>query len=116
MIFFAINEDKLQQDITKKYHDLFSQYTIIRIPDSFILENADSLAKTFECYWNDLNTHGKGLNYYGITLLKPEQINDFETAILNCNKTKRNQKSVAKLMRLCDIAKKHNKLIVHIGI
>ena len=87
-----------------------NKYSCIAVDDNFIepilidLQNVD-------CYWHTLQISGKGLAYYGITLIPPESMDILIKVLLLQDKLE-----YTDLISLVNQAKEENKYIIHFGI
>lgn len=86
------------------------KYNCITIHDDFIEPCMIDL-QGLDCYWHTLQKPGKGLAYYGITLIPPQSM-DVLIRIL----TSRNRKELIPLITLINKAKENRKYIIHFGI
>lgn len=86
------------------------KYNCITIHDDFIEPCMIDL-QGLDCYWHTLQKPGKGLAYYGITLIPPQSM-DVLIRIL----TSQNRKELIPLITLINKAKENRKYIIHFGI
>ena len=96
-------------------HDLFEtyepeKYNCISINDDYIepimadINNAD-------CYWHTLQRPGKGLAYYGVTLIPPSSMG----ALIDIFE-QQNKQEYSPLIALAKKAQKDGNFIIHFGI
>lgn len=88
----------------------YHKYNCIKIDDDFIEPILIDL-QGIDCYWHTIQISGKGLAYYGITLIPPESM-DALTNILSVQ----NKIEYIDLIFLINKAKEENKYIIHFGI
>lgn len=84
------------------------KYACISIEDCY-LENIVSALERIELYWHTIDVRGKGLAYYGITLIPPESMLDFISVIKNINE-------LFELKSLMQKAYNEHKWIIHYGL
>ena len=87
-----------------------NKYECISINDTYIQPILKDLS-TLDCYWHKLNIQGKGLAYYGITLIPPKSMDRF-IKILSQN----NSVEYYQLIDLLKLAIQLDKYIIHFGI
>ena len=98
------------------YEEQFDEYdsnkynNCIWIDDNFIEPILMDL-ESIDCYWHTLKVAGKGIAYYGITLIPPQSMNKFKNILLLQDKIE-----YADLISLINKAEEENKYIIHFGI
>ncbi|MDF2843970.1 MAG: hypothetical protein K0R00_2396 [Herbinix sp.] len=65
--------------------------------------------KIIDFYWHSIDVPGKGLAYWGITLIPPETLNPMIDIIFN-------NTELLLLKELLYSAKRDNKFVIHFGI
>ena len=93
-----------------KYYDEYEpwKYTCISVDD----DDLTSIIERISCidfYWHTLSAKGKGLAYYGITLIPPDSLKAFIDAIADIPK-------LGELKKLLEEALDQNKWMIHYGI
>ena len=75
------------QPMNKERFDEYepNKYDCIVVDDNFIEPILIDLQK-LDCYWHTLQNPGKGLAYYGITLIPPDSLKAFIDAIADIPK------------------------------
>lgn len=86
------------------------KYNCISIHDDLIEPILLDL-NILDCYWHTLQIKGKGLAYYGITLIPPKSMDKFIEILSKKNSVEYNQ-----LITLLKQAKQIDKYIIHFGI
>ena len=91
-------------------YDVYSpqKYNCITVDDD-CLEDIVANFNDIDFYWHSLDVPGKGIAYYGITLIPPVSMQEFISVI----------KNVPELSELKALAKKayaENKWIIHFGL
>lgn len=84
------------------------KYDCIFISDEFI-EPLLSELLDIDFYWHSIDVHGKGLAYFGITLIPPESLDSLINIIFNIA-------DLSLLKELLMKAKADNKFVIHFGI
>ena len=84
------------------------KYNCITIDDAFIEPLLPELSD-IDFYWHTIDIPGKGLAYYGITLIPPESLNSMIDKISNIT-------NLSLLKQLLIIAINDNKFVIHIGM
>lgn len=98
------------------YEDRFDEYYLnkydncILVDDDFIEPILIDL-QSLDCYWNTIKVEGKGIAYYGITLIPPQSMDKFKNILLLQGKVE-----YTNLISLINRAKEDNKYIIHFGI
>ena len=100
------------QPMNKERFDEYepNKYDCIVVDDNFIEPILTDLQKV-DCYWHTLQISGKGLAYYGITLIPPQSMDKFKNILLLQDKIE-----YIDLISLINIVKEGNKYIIHFGI
>ena len=103
----------MQRDPTNK--DRFDayepqKYNCIIVDDDAIEPILVDLTN-MECYWHTLQRPGKGLAYYGITLIPPKSMDTFIRVLYSQSEVK-----YISLIFLANRAKENNRYIIHFGI
>lgn len=100
------------QPMNKERFDEYepNKYDCIVVDDNFIEPILIDLQK-LDCYWHTLQNPGKGLAYYGITLIPPQSMDKFKNILLLQDKIE-----YIDLISLINIVKEGNKYIIHFGI
>lgn len=84
------------------------KYNCISVPDDVIVSLQEPLSDiTF--FWHTVDIQGKGLAYYGVTLLSPSMIEKLLQVIKDIP-------AVAALTELLKKALSENKYVIHFGI
>jgi hypothetical protein len=96
----------------KKRFDRYEpqKYNCIRIDDNLIepiLVKLDSV----DCYYHTLQKPGKGLDYFGITLIPPNSMNEFIKVL-----SSQNEIDLIPLISMVKQAEQSGKFIIHFGI
>ena len=104
----AADTDKWRK--SGKYYDEYEpwKYTCISVDD----DDLTSIIERISCidfYWHTLSAKGKGLAYYGITLIPPDSLKAFIDAIADIPK-------LCELKKLLEEALDQNKWMIHYGI
>lgn len=86
------------------------KYHCIEIHDDFIEAILMDLANV-PCYWHTLQVLGKGLAYYGITLIPPQSMELLIQILVSQPQSNYND-----LIYLANQAKQENKYMIHFGI
>ncbi len=84
------------------------KYNCISINDDFIEPLLTELLN-IDFYWPTIDVHGKGLAYFGITLIPPESLDSLINVIYNIA-------DLSLLKELLMKAKSDNKFVIHFGI
>lgn len=84
------------------------KYCCISVDDEYI-ENITCDLDNIDFYWHTIDKAGKGLAYFGITLIPPKSINSIIKVIDN-------KKEFNELKILLLKAKTENKFVIHYGI
>ena len=97
-----------------KAYELFEtyepeKYNCISINDDYI-ELIMAAINKIDCYWHTLQRPGKGLAYYGVTLIPPQSMADF-VDIWECKK-----QEYYPLISLVKKAQEGGNFIIHFGI
>jgi hypothetical protein len=85
-----------------------AKYNCITIDDAFIEPLLPQLSD-IDFYWHSIDVPGKGLAYWGITLIPPETLNPMIDIIFN-------NTELLLLKELLYSAKRDNKFVIHFGI
>lgn len=99
----SINNERFDEYEPNKYH-------CIVIDDDFIEPILIDL-QNVTCYWHTLQALGRGIAYYGITLIPPESM-DLLIQILSLQ----DKLEYTDLISLANQVKQENKYIIHFGI
>ena len=86
------------------------KYECISVDDKD-LEGVVERLSSIDFYWHTLSVKGKGLAYYGITLIPPESMDILIKILLLQDKLE-----YTDLISLVNQAKEENKYIIHFGI
>lgn len=84
------------------------KYACIFVDDDYI-ENIAAKLSLFDFYWHTLSAKGKGLAYYGITLIPPSLHNTFIKVI-------EREVDLSELKKLFEKAREEKKWVIHYGI
>lgn len=84
------------------------KYNCISINDEFIEPLLAELLN-IDFYWHTIDVPGKGLEYFGITLIPPESLDSLMNVIFNIA-------DLSLLKELLMKAKADNKFVIHFGI
>jgi hypothetical protein len=84
------------------------KYNCIPVDDDFIEPILSELAD-IDFYWHTVDIPGKGLAYWGITLLPPKSLDSVIDIIINITE-------LSLLMELLLKAKDENNYVIHFGI
>ena len=84
------------------------KYACISVDDVY-LEGIGERILSVDFYWHTLSAKGKGLAYYGITLIPPDSLKAFIDAIADIPK-------LCELKKLLEEALDQNKWMIHYGI
>lgn len=84
------------------------KYNCISINDDFIEPLLSELSEV-DVYWHTIDVHGKGLAYWGITLIPPEALDSMIDIIIIITE-------LTSLRQLLVKAKVDNKYVIHFGI
>lgn len=106
---FGIMEN---ETINKEGFDEYEphKYNCIEVDDELIEPILIDL-QSVDCYWNTLQIKGKGLAYYGVTLIPPKSMNRLVDILSLQDKLE-----YIALISLVNKAKEENKYIIHFGI
>jgi hypothetical protein len=107
--FIAIKRSQIPNEID---FSLTHRYPCTVLPDEIIFHNMNDFKVGFKTCFNDLKSINEGLNYYGVTIILNEDINQFISVLL---KHKR-WRSVKTLIEFCNTAKEDELDIIHFGI
>ena len=107
--FVAANPEEITNDIS---YDFLKNRQHIDIPDDLVLDHMEQFTSFFNGQWNYIGNVRQGINYYGITIILNEDINDF---LVSISKIKENS-NILQLQQLCQLAKVHGQVIVHFGV
>ena len=93
-----------------KYYDEYEpwKYECISVDDKD-LEGVVERLSSIDFYWHTLSVKGKGLAYYGVTLVPPDSLKAFIDAIADIPK-------LCELKKLLEEALDQNKWMIHYGI
>ena len=106
--FGIMQKEPMSKELFNTYKP--KKYNCIVIDDVFIESILIDLQK-LDCYWHTLQNPGKGLAYYGITLIPPESMDILIKVLLLQDKLE-----YTDLISLVNQAKEENKYIIHFGI
>ena len=96
--------------VSVKRYDKYEpqKYSCISIEDEYIEHIAVEL-QSVDFYWHTLSVKGKGLAYWGITLIPPSSLKDFIKII-------EKDPVLSELTELLEKALDENKWVIHFGI
>lgn len=100
-------------DVVPKNTENFEKYEpqkfhCISVHDDYIEPLLEEFSK-IQCYWHSLSKREKGLAYCGISLIPPESMQEFISAI-------EKQICLTELKNLLEKARQENKFVIHFGI
>ena len=107
--FIALKRDQIPYEIT---FELTRHHECVVLPDEIILHNMNDFSLGFTSHWNTQDNKNEGLNYYGITIINNEELDQFIEAL----KKHKRWKSVKELIRFCESAKANSLDVIHFGI
>lgn len=84
------------------------KYTCISVDDDDLANIVERL-NTIDFYWHTLSDKGKGLAYYGVTLIPPDSLKAFIAAIEDIPE-------LCKLKKLLEEALDQNKWMIYYGL
>lgn len=93
----------------KRYEEYEPEkYSCISVDDDYI---GDIVAKLndIDFYWHILDVKGKGIAYYGVTLIPPDSIKSFINVI-------ENNTGLSELIELAEKASSDSKWMIHFGL
>ena len=85
---------------------------VVFVEDELILDNFHIFNDGFNSHWFCIRNVDKGLNYYGVTLIMAEDLNDF----LKTLKSVERHSTIRELIELTKLAIKNKENIVHFGV
>ena len=104
---FGIMMDAPQQG--KRYDEYEPwKYTCISVDDAY-LEGVVERLSSIDFYWHTLSVKGKGLAYYGVTLVPPCSLKAFIDVIAD-------NSELSELKKLLEKALNNNKWVIHYGL
>ena len=104
---FGIMMDAPQQG--KRYDEYEPwKYTCISVDDAY-LEGIVERLSSIDFYWHTLSVKGKGLAYYGVTLVPPCSLKAFIDVIAD-------NSELSELKKLLENALSNNKWVIHYGL
>lgn len=93
----------------KRYDEYEPQkYNCISIDDDYLEDVVGNFAH-LDLYWHTLEVKGKGIAYYGVTLIPPCSIQSFIEVIKDIS-------ALSELKELSEKALKENRWIIHFGL
>lgn len=104
---FGIMENAPKQG--KRYDKYEPQkYNCISVNDDYLEEIVTNFSH-IDLYWHTLDVKGKGIAYWGITLILPCSIQSFIDVIKDIS-------ALSELKELSEKAQKENRWIIHFGL
>lgn len=93
----------------KRYEEYEPEkYSCISVDDDYIEDIAANFKDT-DFYWHTLDVKGKGIAYWGVTLIPPDSIKSFINAI-------EGNSDLSELVELAEKAGRESKWMIHFGL
>lgn len=112
--FFCCNFNELPKNKESIINDFFRlkiQKDIVSINDDIVLKYSSLFSKGFKTLDYSLNNLREGINYYGISVISPNEILNFKNIIDSIQ-----EKEIIGLIKLCCYAIEEKEYLVHFGV
>lgn len=103
---FGIMNEVPEKIFYSKYEP--EKYNCISVDDELVLQIAERISE-INMYWHTLDRLGKGLAYYGITLIPPSAFSELLSVVEDIP-------DLRELTELLKQAKRQNAFVIHFGV